>query len=161
MNIYDINAAILNLIDEETGEILDYEAFESLNMERQEKVENMALWYLELTAEAAAIKAEKDRLDARMKAAERRADRLKAYLAKIQDGEKFKTPRVSIFFRSSESVAIQDEKGFIQNMLLRGNREYLTPQDPKINKTAIKEALKGGAEIEGATISKNLNIQIK
>jgi len=161
MNIYDINADILNLIDEETGEILDYEAFESLVMEREAKVENMALCHLELNAEAAAIKAEEDRLKARRQLAERKAERLKNYLANIQAGEKFKTPRVSISFRSSESVKILDEAEFIKTMMESGDYTYLTYKDPTVNKTAIKEAIKNGVDVKGACISKNLNIQIK
>lgn len=161
MNIYDIDAAILDLIDEETGEILDYEAFEALNMEREAKVENMALWHLELKAEVAAIKAEEERMKARRQAAERKAERLKNYLVQIQAGEKFKTPRVSISFRSSESVEIADEAVFIKTMMDTGNDAFLTYKDPTVNKTAVKEALKSGDTIEGATISKNLNIQIK
>lgn len=161
MNIYEIDAAIMNLVDEETGEILDYEAFEALTMERAQKVENMALWFLELKAEAAAIKAEEDRLYARRKAAETKQERLKAFLAQMQAGEKFKSPRVSISFRTSESVEILDEKEFIKTAMTSGNDAFLTYKDPTINKTAIKEALKGGADIEGVCISKNLNIQIK
>lgn len=161
MNIYDIDVAILNLIDEETGEILDFEAFEALTIERETKVENMALWYLELKAEAAAIKAEEDRLKARKQLAERKAERLKEYLAQIQAGEKFKTPRVTISFRASESVEFQDEKEFIKTMMDAGNDAFLTYKDPTVNRTAIKEAIKSGATIEGAYISKNQNIQIK
>lgn len=161
MNIYDINSAILSLIDEETGEIQDYEAFEALTMEREEKVENMALWFLELKAEAAAIKAEEDRLTARREAAERKAERLKTYLAQIQAGEKFNTPRVSISFRSSESVKFDDEKAFIRAMMESGNDSFLTYKDPTVNRTAIKDAIKRGATIEGAYISRNQNIQIK
>ncbi len=164
MNLYDIyqiDAAIMNLVDEESGEILDYEAFEALTMERAQKVENMALWFLDLNAEIAAIKAEEDRLAARRHEAEKKRDRLKEYLKQMQAGEKFKTPRVSISFRSSEAVQIQDEKEFIKAMMESGNDAFLTYKDPTINKTAIKEALKGGAEIEGASIQKNLNIQIK
>lgn len=161
MNIYEINQSLLNLIDEETGEILDYEAFEELTMAREEKVENMALWYLELNAEAAAIKAEEDRLKARRQLAERKAESLKKYLSQIQAGEKFKTPRVSISFRSSEKVEIQDEAEFIKTMMDSGNDAFLKYKIPEVNKTAVKEALKGGATIEGACISKNLNIQIK
>lgn len=161
MNIYEIDAAIMSLVDEESGEILDYEAFAALAMERESKVENMALWFLELKAEVAAIKAEEDRLKARRQQAEKKAERLKEYLSYIQAGEKFKTPRVSIFYRSSESVSIQDEDQFIKHMMEIGNETYLSYKDPDINKTAIKEALKGGAIIEGASIQKNQNIQIK
>lgn len=37
MNIYEIDNAMFSLIDEETGEIKDYEAFEELQMQKEEK----------------------------------------------------------------------------------------------------------------------------
>ena len=47
-NLYEINEEIKNTIDLETGEIVDFEAFEKLQMERTEKLENIALWYKNL-----------------------------------------------------------------------------------------------------------------
>jgi hypothetical protein len=58
-------------------------------------------------------------------------------------------------------VEIADEQAFIKSMMEAGNDAFLKYKDPEVNKTAIKEALKGGATIEGACISKNQNIQIK
>ena len=43
----------------------------------------------------------------------------------------------------------------------RINEAFLTYKDPTVNRTAIKEAIKNGSTIEGASIRKNLNIQIK
>ena len=54
MKLYEIDQAILALVDPETGEILDYEAFSELKMKREEKIEGMALWHKNLTAEATA-----------------------------------------------------------------------------------------------------------
>ena len=59
MTIFDIDEAILNLVDEETGEVVDIEALEALEMERDKKVSNIACWIKQLDAEAEAIKAEK------------------------------------------------------------------------------------------------------
>ena len=58
MTIYEIDNRIAELVDPETGELLDYEAFAELAMEREAKIENMALWYKDLTAEAKAIREE-------------------------------------------------------------------------------------------------------
>ena len=38
-NIYEINQAILDCIDPETGEVLDMEALEQLQMDRVQKAE--------------------------------------------------------------------------------------------------------------------------
>ena len=45
MNIYEIDNAMFSLIDEETGEIKDFEAFEELQMQKEEKIEIAALWH--------------------------------------------------------------------------------------------------------------------
>ena len=58
MNIYQIDQEILNLVDPETGEIMDWEAFDALQMAREAKIENVACWYKNLVAEAAAIRQE-------------------------------------------------------------------------------------------------------
>ena len=158
MTIYEIDQALLSLIDPDTGEIGDYDIFCELQMEREAKVENMALWIKNLNAEADAIKAEKDNLADREKAARNKADRLKKYLAEILCGEKFTTPRVAVTFRKSEAVEIDED--FIE--WAREKAGYLLKyKDPEVNKTAIKEAIKNGTAIEFARIVQNNNIQIK
>ena len=59
MTIYEINEEILNCIDLETGEIIDIDRLNDLQLERDAKIENVACWIKELKAEAEAIKAEK------------------------------------------------------------------------------------------------------
>ena len=54
MNLYEIDAAITALVDPETGEISDFDAFDQLSMARDQKIENIALYYKNLVADAAA-----------------------------------------------------------------------------------------------------------
>lgn len=56
MTLYEIDQAIQGLVDPETGELMDYEAFAALQMDRDAKIENMALWYKDLMADAMAAK---------------------------------------------------------------------------------------------------------
>ena len=58
MTIYEINAAMLECIDPETGEV-DAEQLEALNMLREQKIENAALWLKNLKSDVAELKAEK------------------------------------------------------------------------------------------------------
>ena len=44
MTLYEIDSSLMSLVDEETGEILDKEAFDAVVMERDTKIENVALW---------------------------------------------------------------------------------------------------------------------
>ena len=93
MTIYEINEGILNCIDPETGEIIDIDKLNELELERDAKIENVACWIKELKAEAEAIKAEKLALAERQRVAENKAESLKKWLAYALQGEKFKTAK--------------------------------------------------------------------
>ena len=59
MKLYEIDEQILGCIDAETGEIIDADMLNALQIERDAKIENVALWIKDLKAEAEAYKAEK------------------------------------------------------------------------------------------------------
>lgn len=155
MTIFEIDDAILECIDQETGDIIDIERLESLEMARNEKISNIACWIKELKAEAEAIKAEKQNLEKRQKAAENKAEQLKNYLKMALNGEKYKDARVSISYRKSESVEIAEDI----------NIDSLPDEFVKIVKspvlTAIKDAIKSGQDIEGCKIIEKESIQIR
>ena len=158
MNIYEIDQTIESLINPDTGEILDIDTFIDLQMERETKIENMALWVKNLVAESEAIKAEKNALYEREKAAKNKADSLKKYLSQILMGEKFSTPKVAVSFRKSASVDVDD--AFVE--WAKNNASHLLKfSEPSVDKTAIKTALTNGKQIPYAKIAENQNIQIK
>lgn len=158
MKLYEIDAAIYALIDPETGEIADYEAFEGLQLARAEKCENIALYYKNLTAEAEAIKAEETKLAERRKAAESKAARLLEYLKDALNGEKLETPRVKCSYRKTQSVEL--DESFVGWAMNKAD-DLLTYKDPTPNKTKIKEAIKSGREIKYAAIVDGESFSIK
>jgi len=153
MNLYQINEEIMNCLDEETGEIIDENKLEELQIAFDEKVENIGCWIKNLLAEAEAIKQEKLKLADRQKAAENKATSLKNYLANALGGSKFNTPKVAISFRKSTSVAITS--------LIDIPNEYLKFKEPEVNKTELKKAILAGKEVKGAELIESQNIQIK
>ena len=153
MNLYEIDERILDCVDVETGEIFDIDAFESLSIEREAKIENICLWIKNLTAEAEAIKAEKQALEARQKAKNNKIDSLKRYISTYLEGSKFETARVKVSFRKSESLEYED--------VWKIPEEYLKYKEPEVNKTDLKNALKKGLKVEGVSIVEKLNLQIK
>lgn len=159
MNLYEIDNAILECIDIETGEVVDAEKLNELQMERDTKIENVALWYKDLKAEAEAIKAENNALAERQKVAENKAESLKKWLAYALQGEKFSTAKCVVSFRNTESVEVTDEG--LKNLMLGGNDELLTYADPKPNKTAIKQAIKDGLNVAGVQLIQNTSTIIK
>ena len=162
MKLYEINGELERLIDTETGEIANSEAFEQLSMERETKLENIALWIKNLDSDATAIRAEEKALATRRQAMENRAESLEVYLARmLGDGEKFETPRVKLSWRKSSAVAILiPEADFVR--YAQGKRdELLNYSEPTINKKAITDAIKAGEEIIGAALVEHQNLQIK
>ena len=89
MNLYDIDAKIMECVDVETGEIIDEDMLNALTMERDAKVENIALWIKNLKAEAEALKVEKDAFAKRQKTAENQMNSLKQYLSGSQNMSTF------------------------------------------------------------------------
>ena len=157
MNLYELNKAIADFdleIDEETGEVLNADELDQITLARDEKIENIALWVKDLLAEADAIKAEEQALAKHRKQAENKADWLKRYVAQALDGEKFKTPRVAISYRTSEAVEILDE-GLIPEGCMTIKTEI------KPDKKIIKDELKSGVIVPGAVLVKRTSLQIK
>ena len=155
MTLYQINEAIMECVDVETGEIIDLDRLNALEMERDTKISNVACWIKDLKAEAEAIKAEKQALDKRQKAAENKAERLKEWLQSILQGEKFKDSRCAISYRKSERVDFADS--FDLNTLPDSIKKVTI--EPR--KTEIKDYLKTGATIEGVELVESSNIQIR
>ena len=153
MTIYEIDQAIMNCVDAETGEIIDTEQLDRLQMERDTKLENVACWIKDLKVEAEALKAEKQALAERQKVAENKMESLKKYLAYALDGKAFKSIRASVTFRKSQAVEISD--------IYKLDENYLRYKEPEADKTAIKEALKAGKTVAGATLVENTSVIIK
>lgn len=150
--LYEIDKAILECVDAETGEIIDDKALEELELARNSKIENIACWIKNLKADAEIYKKEKEVFVQKEKAAKNKAESLKRYLELALNGEKFKTSKVSISYRKSEIVEIDE----IEKL----SDEFIKIEK-KADKTAIKAAIKEGVEIIGARIVENNNIQIK
>lgn len=153
MNLYEIDNAILDCVDLETGEVFDVEKFEELSLTRDERIEGICLWIKNLRAEAEALKAEKDAFAKRQKAAENKMESLKKYISGYLAGTTFKSSKVNVSFRKSESLEISED-AIIPD-------EFLKYKEPDVDKVALKAAVKAGAYVVGVDIVENLNIQIK
>ena len=160
--LYEIDQEILDCLDMETGEILDTEKLDALQMERERKLEGVALWVKDLKAEAEAVKAEADKLTARKKALDNKIESLKNWLLYALDGEKLKTPRCSVYQTHSQKLNVPDEPGLISFLqTLEEPEKFLRFKDPELRKDEIKKALKDGTIIPGAELEETESVVIK
>lgn len=150
--LYEINEQIAGLVDPETGEIADFEAFEKLNLDLDTKIKNIALWIVNLRSDAEQLEEQEKKFRDRKTAAKNKAESLKNLLDGFLSGEKRSYPEVVISYRKSEQVTVDDDAK-LDDRFLRIKTE--------IDKTALKDALKRGESIEGARLEVKNNIQIK
>ncbi len=152
MNLYEIKREILDCIDTETGEIIDYEKLEALSIEKDEKIENILLWIKNLKAQAAALQAEKLNFAQRQKVCENQIERLETYITDVLGGNKWESAKVKASFRKSEK--------------LKFSEDAVIPEEFKKHKfdvdvMGLKTAIKNGREFDGITIEACQNLQIK
>ena len=143
MTLYEIDQAIQGLVDPETGELMDYEAFAALQMDRDAKIENMALWYKDLMADAKAIKEEADTLNERRKALE-------------------KTARCSVTFRKTSSIQVSNPEALIRWLEQNGyDAECVKYKEPEVSKTGIGKLIKEGVPVPYASIEQGRSVGVK
>lgn len=140
-------------IDQETGEILNIKDLDDLEVAKNEKIENLCLWVKNLRADEAAYKAEKDSFAKKEKAAKNKAESVKNYIQTVLAGSAFKTNRVAVSYRKSESVEYND--------VCEVDDNYLKYGAPTVDKNAVKKAIKEGIEVKGCRLIEKQNMQIK
>ena len=161
LSLYEINEKILNFryeVDEETGEILNIDELDKLNMAFDEKIENLCLYAKSLRAEASAIKDEEKNLKERREAKERKADNIEDYISRNLQGKKFETARVKVSWRKSESVEILNEDAVPDSFL--DIQVVRKPMKAEIKKR-LKEAEAKGEEIPWAKLNVSNNMSLK
>jgi len=161
MNIYQIEKDYLTLssqIIEAGGELTpEIEIALEINKEQlQNKGINYGYVIKSLESDVTAIDEEIKRLNALKSSRNKTTELLKSTIKnamQLYGIEELKTPTLKINFRKSESVEVDDT---ILNDLYCNFKTVRTP-----DKAKIKEAIKTGAQIEGAVLNVNFNLQIK
>lgn len=151
MTLYEIDEAIMACLNED-GEVIDPVKMGELQMERADKVENVACWIKNLVAEADMIEAERKKLDDRKHAALKKAESLKGWLAYALEGQKFSTGKVAVSYRKSQVCTIIDPEK-VPAAWYKAKYE--------VDKATIKEALKNGEVVPGAILEERNNMVIK
>lgn len=153
MTLYEIDAGIADCIDEETGEVLDYEKLDGLQIEREKKIENIVFAIENTENDILGLKEQEEIFKARRKVAEKKLENLKGYLSYALQGQKFETVRAKVTFRKSEAVIVENEE-------LIPSDYWETMETERLDLTAVKKALKAGEDVDGARLEERLNPQI-
>ena len=138
MNLYEIDTAITALVDPETGEVSDFDAFDRLSMPRDQK-----LAFAE-----------------RQKAAENKAQRLKDYLAYALQGQKFESPRCAVNFRKTTSVNVADPDTVLAWLQDHAHEDCIQHAEPTISKAELAKILKTEA-VPGAELVDGYSVGVK
>lgn len=167
MKLHDIETEISSLgtrledwAAENGGDVTDFPfitEMDLLTMERGRKLLSMACLVKELEADADALKKEITTLSERARVKSNAAARVKAIVsAFMEPGEKLSDSRVELSWRKSQAVEIDDRPA--EQFPEEFRRTKITVE---VDKTAIKDALKNGAAVEGARLINKQNLQIK
>lgn len=153
MNIFNEEDLMSMCIDINTGEFNEA-MFESLHIERDKKIENIALWVLEDEAMAKNIKEQENKLKERRETLEQRVEKRKEFLRYIAEGKKLKTDRVTVSYRTSKAVKITNEEII--------PIKYKTVKTAvSVSKDDIKKDLQAGKTVEGAELETRISTLVK
>lgn len=160
-SIYELNkdyaelSAMLEVAETEEEIQAIQDTLEMIDCSIEEKLENTAMYMVNVESDIQGLKNEIDRLTKIKKAKENAVERLKnnvEYAMKQKGIEKLEVGTFKCGYRKSESVEI------INLDIIPAD---FTKVEIKADKTAIKKAIKAGETVEGAEIKVNQNFYIK
>lgn len=164
MTLYEITNDYMQLMqmmeDPEMDPRTLSDTMEGIEGELEVKAESYAKVMKNLEADVVGIKAEIDRLSERKKTIENNIKKMKETLqfAMETTGKtKFKTELFSFGIRKNAPAVVMDEP-YIENVPER----FLKYSDPTINRSAIKEAIQNGEDLEGlAHLEQSTSLSIR
>lgn len=164
LSLYDISKDYLQALDAFTDPDADIpldaaiDTLEGIEGQLQDKAVNVAKFMQNLDATAKAIREAEQQMAKRRKAIENRAQWLRDYLKLNMEAAgitKIESPWFRLAIQKNpDAVEITDE-ALVPDIF---KTEVVTV---KIDKPAIKEALRDGAEIPGATLSQTTRLAIR
>ena len=168
---YEINTEIALLmqqleVDEETGEILTssediLQQLNALDMERSRILEYLAKVVLDTRAEAAALKAEEERLAKRRRVCEHREERLIEVLDRECNGQKTDLGIATLRYRATSRVEVSDAAKAISWLRRHKYRDCIRVKEPEVDKTAVRRLLTGGNTIPGIALVTGQSCSLK
>lgn len=157
MNLYELSVAFQEVQNMELDPEVMKDTLDSIEDAIENKAENIAKLVRNLESDVKAYKEEEERLKTKRQATENKVKWLKTYLEdnmKLTGKTKFKSGMFNFSIQKNPvSVNILDERIIPE--------EFLIPQLPKIDKTALKDVLKNGVEVPGAELKQTEGLRIR
>ena len=158
MNLYEMTVAANQLYDLLTSGEIDEQTFNDTlqAMGTEEKLESYCKVVRQLEADAEMLKAEKERIDKKIKVCENSVNRMKKAVIefmKASGSTKSTAGTFTVALSTSKATKIVDESIV--------PKKYFIKQEPKIDKKAILEMLKSGAKVKGCELQINEGVRIK
>ena len=171
MKLYEINEQILRLtdqitVDEETGEVLcDMDSvcrqLTALQIERHSILEYLAKLVLNLRAEAAALKAEENRLHERRSRKEKKIDRLLQILDRECAGEKTDLGVATLQYRKTSRVEVLDVTKAVNWLKRRKLTDCFRIPAPEVAKAEVRKLLSAGTKVPGCALVEDRSYSLK
>lgn len=156
------------LEDEELSEEEQQAFWDTLDMvdtDFSDKAENIVKFIKNLDAEAKALREQEKKFAERRKVKENRIASLKKYLMgcmTVTDTKRIDVPSAIVTVRNNaESAVFADEAEFIKWAESANCTEFLRYKTPEIDKTAVKNYLQAGHELNGVKLERSQSLTIK
>lgn len=158
--LFDLTGKWLDLYDMADDPDMDadmwFDTIEGLEGEIEDKADGYAKVIAQLNADAAAIKAEEDRLYSRRKTIENRVTNMKSRLQgmmEITGKKKIKTELFSFGIQKNPASVVIDDESKVP-------AGYWIPQQPKLDKASLSEWLKKN-EVDWAHLEQSESLRIR
>ena len=148
---------LLHVIDEADGEVTA--RVEEIGLELEDKVQAFAAVIDRLKAEQEAFD---DLAHAYKTKCAERDNQVTALKFRLEQAltaagvEKIKTPTCTVSFASTKAVHVENETAFLDSA-----EDRFVNVKQSVNKTALKEALEAGEQIDGAELKTNRHLRIR
>jgi len=160
-NIYELTGMwneLYNLADDpEMDAEVWFDTMEGIEGEIEVKADGYAKVIKQIEADAAGIKAEKERLAAKQSSLENKAKYLKQRLQEAMEQvgkDKIKTELFSFGIQNNPPSVFVADESLVPD-------EFLIPQPAKVDKKAIAALLKDGVEVDWAELQQGKSLRIR
>lgn len=148
------------LADMDLDEQTVADTLEGLSGELEVKATNVAAFARNLEASADAIKEAEEKMAARRKAIERRADRLRAYLKENMERVgivKIESPQFCLAIKKNPPAVHVEAPELVPAKFMK----VPPPPPPVLDKKAVADALKAGEDVPGCRLEQGTRLEIK